>query len=64
MEWFAVWCWIRMEKIIWTSHLRKEEVCSVKEERNILQTVQRRKVDQIDPILVKICLLKHVVGGR
>ena len=40
-----------MEKIICTNHLRKKEVCRVKEERNILQTVQRREADRFDPIL-------------
>jgi hypothetical protein len=32
-----------MEKISWTDHVRKEGLQRVKEERNILQTIKRRK---------------------
>jgi hypothetical protein len=39
-----------------------------KEERNILQTVKRRKANWIDHILCRNCRLKHVsegkIGGR
>jgi len=41
-----MWCCRRMEKIIWTDHVRCEEVLhTVKEDRNILHTVKRRKVN-------------------
>jgi hypothetical protein len=34
---FELWCWKRMEKIIWTDHLRNEEVLfRVKDQRDIL----------------------------
>jgi hypothetical protein len=34
---FGMWCWRRLEKIIWTDHVRNEEVLlRVKEQRNIL----------------------------
>jgi len=35
LESFEMWCWRRMEKIIWTDHVRNEEVLlRVKEQRN------------------------------
>jgi hypothetical protein len=37
---------------------------SVEEDRNILQTIKRRKANWSGHILCKICLLKHVVGGE
>jgi hypothetical protein len=42
-----------MEMINWTDHVRNEEVLQrVKEERNILQTVKRRKANWIGHIFV------------
>ena len=41
---FEMWCWRRMEKISWTDRVRNEEVLQrVKEERNLLHSVQRKK---------------------
>jgi len=38
-------CWRRVEKISWTDRLRNEElVRRVKEKKNILHTINRRKV--------------------
>jgi len=46
LENFEMWCWRRMEKISWTDRARNEEVWQkVKEESNILETIQRRKVN-------------------
>jgi len=51
-----------MEKINWTDLVGNEEVFKrVKEGRNILQTVKRRKANWICHILRRNCLLKHVV---
>ena len=37
LESFEMWCWWRMEKIIWTDHVRNKDVLlRVKEQRNIL----------------------------
>jgi hypothetical protein len=37
-------CWRRMEKISWSDRVRNERVLrGVKEERNIVQTIKRRK---------------------
>jgi hypothetical protein len=60
-----MWCWRRMEKISWTAHVRNEEVLfRVKEERNILHTIKRRKANWIGHILRRNCLLKHVIEGK
>jgi hypothetical protein len=34
------------------------------EERNILHTIKRRKADWIGHILLRNCLLKHVIEGK
>jgi hypothetical protein len=45
-------CWRRMEKISWTDHVRNEEVLlRVKEQRNILHEIRKRKVNWIGRIL-------------
>jgi hypothetical protein len=54
-----------MEKISWTDRVRNEEVLHrVKEERNILHTIKRRKANWIVHILRRKCLLKHVIEGK
>jgi hypothetical protein len=65
LESFEMWCWRRMEKISWTNRVRNEEVLHrVKEERNILHTIKRRKANWIGHILRRNCLLKHVIEGK
>jgi hypothetical protein len=45
--------------------VRNEEVLyGVKEERNILRTIKRRKANWIGNILCRNCLLKHVIEDR
>jgi hypothetical protein len=54
-----------VEKISWTDRVRNEDVLHrVKEERNILHTIKRRKANWIGHILRKKCSLKHVIGGK
>ena len=54
-----------MEKISWTDHVRNEEVLlRVKEQRNILQEISKRKAKWIGHILRRNCLLKRVIGGK
>jgi hypothetical protein len=50
-----------MEKISWTDCVRSEVLHRVKEERNIEQTMKRRKADWIGYILLRNCLLKRVI---
>ena len=45
--------------------MRNEEVLHmVKEERNILHTVNRKKANWIVYALLRNCLLKHATGGK
>jgi hypothetical protein len=54
-----------MEKFSWTDRVRNEEVLHrVKEERNILPTIKRRRANWIGHILRRNCLLKRVIGGN
>jgi hypothetical protein len=54
-----------LEKISWTDRVRNEEVLHrVKEERNIVYTIKRRKANWIGHILRRDCLLKHVIEGN
>jgi hypothetical protein len=65
LESFEMWCWRRAEKISCTDRVRNEDVLhSVKEERNILLTIQRKKANWIGHILRRNCLLKHVIEGK
>jgi hypothetical protein len=62
---FEMWCWRRMEKIIWTDCVRNEEVLyRVKEERNNVYTIERRKADWIGDILCRNCLIKRLIEGK
>jgi hypothetical protein len=56
--------WRRMEKIGWTDHVRNEEVLQRVKDRNIPQTIKRRKVNWIGQILRRNCLLKHAIDGK
>jgi len=65
LETFETWCWRRMEKISWTDHVRKEEVLlKVKEQRNILHEIRKRKTNWIGHILRRNCLLQRVIEGK
>ena len=58
LESFEMWCWRRMEKVSWTDHVRNEEVLlRVKEQRNILHEIRKRKANWIGHILRRNCLL-------
>jgi len=62
---FEMWCWRRMEKISWTDHVRNEEVLlRIKEQRNILYEIRRRKANWIGHILRRNCLLQRVTEGK
>ena len=61
LESFEMWCWRRMEEISWTDHVRNEEILlRVKEERNILHEISKRKANWIGNILRSNCHLKRV----
>ena len=61
----GMWCWKRMEKISWTDHTRNEDVLlRVKEKRNILHEICKRKTNWIGQILRRNCLLQRVTEGK
>jgi hypothetical protein len=65
LESFEIWCWRRMEKISWTDHVRNEAVLlRVKEQRNILHEIRKRKAIWIGHILRRNCLLQRVTEGK
>jgi hypothetical protein len=61
---FEMWCWRRMEEIVWTDCVRNKVLQRVKEERNIIYTIKRRKANWIGHILRRNCLLKYVIQGK
>ena len=59
LESFEMWCWRRMDKISWTDYVRSVEVLlRVKEQRNILHEMRKRKANWIGHILRRNCLLQ------
>jgi hypothetical protein len=54
-----------MEKISWTDHVRNEDVLlRIKEQRNILHEICKRKANWIGHILRRKCLLQRVTKGK
>jgi len=54
-----------MEKISWTDHVRNEDaLLRVKEQRNILHEISKRKANWIGHILRRNCLLQRVIEGK
>jgi len=57
-------CRIRME-ISWNHHVKNDELLQrVNEERNILQTIERRETNWIGNIWHRNCFLKHVMERK
>jgi hypothetical protein len=60
LESFEMWYWRNMEKIIWTDHVRNEDVLlRVKEQRNILHEIHKWKANWIGHILLRNCILQR-----
>jgi len=54
-----------LEKISWPDHVKNEEVLQqIKEERYILQAIQRWNAIWIGRILRRNCLLEHVIQDK
>jgi hypothetical protein len=54
-----------MEKFSWTDHVRNEEVLlRVKEQRNILHEIRKRKANWIGHILCRNCILQRVIESK
>jgi len=55
----------KMKKISWTDHVRNEEVLlRVKEQKNILHEISKRKANRMGHILRRNCLLQNVTEGK
>ena len=62
LESFEMLCWRRMGKVSWTDHVKNEDVLlRVKEQRNILHEIRKRKANWISHILRRNCLLQRVI---
>ena len=59
-----MWCWRRMEKIIWTGRVGNEEVLHEVKERNIVNTINRSKANWICHFLDRNIFLKHIAEGE
>jgi hypothetical protein len=60
-----MWCWRRMENISWTDHVRNEVVLlRVKEQKNILSEIRKRKAKWIGHILGRIYFLQRVIERK
>jgi hypothetical protein len=65
LESFEMWRWRRMEKFSWTDHVRNEDVLlRVKEQRNVLHEILKRKASWIGHILHRNCLLERVTERK
>jgi hypothetical protein len=65
LESFEMWCWRRMEKISCTDHERNEDVLlRVKEQRNILHEIRKRKANWTGRFLRRNCLLQRVIERK
>jgi hypothetical protein len=54
LESFEMWCWRRMEKVGWEDRVRNEDVLlRVKEQRNILHEISKRKANWIGDVLCR-----------
>ena len=54
-----------MEKISWNDHVRNKDVLlRVKEQRNILHEIRKRKANWIGHILLSNCLLQRVIERK
>jgi hypothetical protein len=53
-----------MEKISWTDHVRNAVLLRVKEQRNILHEIRKRKANWIGHILRRNCILQRSIEGK
>ena len=65
LESFEKWCWRRMEKISCTDHVRNEDVLlRVKEQRNILHEIRKRKANWIGHFCVETAFYNGLLKER
>ena len=62
---FEMGCWRRLEKISWTDHVRNEEVLlRVKEQKNSLHEINKRKANWIGHILRETAFYNGLLKER
>ena len=60
-----MWCWRRMEKIIWSEKVTNEQVLDhIGEKRTLINNILRRKANWISHILRRNCLLHDFIEGQ
>ena len=64
VESFEMWCWRRMEKISWIDHIKNEVLHEVKEKRNILSTVKKRRRNGLVMTCVGTAFCNTLLKGR
>jgi hypothetical protein len=65
LESYEMWCWRRMEKVSWTDHEKKKKVLlRVKEQRNILHEISKRKGNWIGHIVHRNYLLERIIEEK
>jgi hypothetical protein len=64
LESFEMWCWRRIEKISWTDHERNELLLRVKEKRNILHEISKRKANWIGRFCVETAFYGRLLKER
>ena len=65
LESFEMWCWRRMEQVSWTDHVRNKNVLlRVKEQRNIIHEIRKRKANWIGHILVETAFYNGLLKER
>jgi hypothetical protein len=64
LESFEMWCWRRLE-ISWADHVGNEEALfRIKEQRNILHEIRKRKANGIGHIVRRNCLLQRGIQEK
>jgi hypothetical protein len=64
LESFEMWCWRRMEKTSWTDHMLNEVLLRIKQQRNILNEISKRKANWIGHILRRNCLVQQRINEK
>jgi len=65
LESVEMWCWRTIEQTSWADRVRNEEVLlRVKEQRNILHEISKRKANWIGHILRRNCIMQRVIEGK
>jgi hypothetical protein len=64
LESFEMWWWRRLEKMSWTDCVKNEVLSRVKEGKNTLHAIKRRKNSGVRHMLSRNCLVNMVLKHR